>query len=34
MKSKSKNRTAAQVITYALLILLAVIMLVPFVWMI
>ena len=34
MKSKSKNRTAAQVITYALLLLLAVIMLVPFVWMI
>lgn len=34
MKSKSKNRTTAQVITYALLILLAVIMLVPFVWMI
>ncbi|MGN1024007.1 MAG: carbohydrate ABC transporter permease [Lachnospiraceae bacterium] len=34
MKSKSKNRTVAQVITYALLILLAVIMLVPFVWMI
>ncbi|MDD6691489.1 MAG: carbohydrate ABC transporter permease [Lachnospiraceae bacterium] len=34
MKSKSKNRTAAQMITYALLVLLAVIMLVPFVWMI
>lgn len=34
MKSKSKNRKIAQILTYAVLIFLAVLMLIPFVWMI